>query len=160
MKLDNASMEKLLFLIIMTLKKEFFLCSSPLELYAVTKGNLNTLSLNVEGTAAEKTVYTVLELFTKSAAGMSFMEYHQLREYVLSAMEPFQTKVVNFAEAGLQNDRGKLIFKQRNSHNEQPLGPGVTSFPSQQTSYLSMGNWQQWKTSLVVDHVREYERQS
>ncbi len=97
MKLDSTSMEKLLFLIIMTLKKEFFLSSSPLELYSVTKGNLHTLSLNVEGTAAEKTVQTVLELFSKTAAGMSFMEYHQLREYVLSAMEVFQTKVVNFA---------------------------------------------------------------
>jgi hypothetical protein len=30
MKLDSASMEKLLFLIVMTLKKEFFLTSSPL----------------------------------------------------------------------------------------------------------------------------------
>jgi hypothetical protein len=59
----------------------------------------------------------MLELFTKRAAGMSFMEYHQLREYVLSATEAFQTKVVNFAEAGLQNERGKLIFKQRNAHN-------------------------------------------
>jgi len=30
MKLDAASMEKLIFLIVMTLKKEFFLASSPL----------------------------------------------------------------------------------------------------------------------------------
>lgn len=73
MKLDNASMEKLLFLIIMTLKKEFFLLSSPLELYSVTKGNLTTLSINVQKTTAEKTVENVVELFDKRAAGMSFM---------------------------------------------------------------------------------------
>lgn len=43
MKLDAASMEKLLFLIIMTVKKEVFMTSSPLELYSLTLGNLQIL---------------------------------------------------------------------------------------------------------------------
>lgn len=45
------------------------------------------------------------------------MEYHQLREYVLSVMESYQTKVVNFSEVGLQTEKGKLIYIRRNSHN-------------------------------------------
>jgi hypothetical protein len=52
MKLDNSSMEKLIYLIVMTLKKEFFLSSSPLEIYAITLGNLNTLAQYVAQTAA------------------------------------------------------------------------------------------------------------
>ena len=43
MKLDQASMEKLLYLILMTVKKELFLMSSPLELYSLTQGNLRLL---------------------------------------------------------------------------------------------------------------------
>jgi hypothetical protein len=88
-----------------------------------------------------------LELFTASASKLSFMEYHQLREYVLSAMEPYQTKVVNFVEAGQQSDRGKLILLKRNAHN-----PVLTS----NLPPLPLSNWREWKTSLVIDHVREY----
>ena len=37
MKLDKSSMEKLFYLILMTFKKQLFLCSSPLELFSLTK---------------------------------------------------------------------------------------------------------------------------
>ena len=36
-------MEKLLYLILMTVKKEIFMTSSPLELYPLTLGNLRIL---------------------------------------------------------------------------------------------------------------------
>ena len=58
MKLDSASMEKLLYLIIMTLKKEVFLTSSPLELYSLTLGNLRMLQLHTKGTPAEALLTT------------------------------------------------------------------------------------------------------
>lgn len=156
MKLDNASMEKLLFLIIMTLKKEFFLSSSPLELYAITKGNLKTLQDYVANTNAESTMKSAAEQFIALGDKMSFMEYHQMREYVLSAMEVYQTKVVNFAEVGLQTERGKLIFVRRNTHNHYPLLNTFPSFLPSNTDHLPLSEWKNWKTSLVIDHSKEY----
>ena len=92
-----------------------------------------------------------LELFVATGSALSFMQYHQLREYVLSVMEPYQTKVVNFAEAGQQTDRGRLILHKRNAHN-----PAL----SNNLALMPLADWRQWKTSLVIDHAREYERQS
>ena len=72
------------------------------------------------------------------------MEYHQLREHVLSALEPLQTKVVNFVESGQQNDKGKLVFVQRNSHNTQPIGTGLVSLTKSKVkaAYFPLGDWQ------------------
>lgn len=60
MKLDASSMEKLLYLIIMTVKKEIFLTSSPLELYSLTVGNLKMLQHHCKGTNAETLVQSTL----------------------------------------------------------------------------------------------------
>ena len=79
-------------------------------------------------------------------------------------MESYQTKVINFHESGQQNDQGKLSYARRNRHNKTPLGATRNHPPihtSQRTElYLSLKEWRQWKTSLVLDHPSEYERQS
>ena len=49
MKLDQNSMEKLLILMFMSIKKEIFSLSSPLELYSLTIGNLEVLKNYVKG---------------------------------------------------------------------------------------------------------------
>lgn len=36
---------------------------------------------------------------------------------MLSELERYQTKIVNFIEAGYQNSNGRMIFRVRNSHN-------------------------------------------
>jgi len=53
MKLDESSMDKLIYLIIMTVKKEIFMLSSPLELYSLTLDNLIILLQYVRKTQAE-----------------------------------------------------------------------------------------------------------
>jgi hypothetical protein len=96
----------------------------------------------------------VIDLFTTAASVYRFIDYHQLREYILSAMEAYQTKVVNFSEVGLQTDKGKLVFIRRNSHNEQPLTKGLADYANQKTVFLSLKDWKEWKTSLVIDHAK------
>lgn len=68
MKLDASSMEKLIYLILMTVKKETFMLSSPLELFALTLGNLLTLSTYVDGTPAYSLVMNAIDLFKSSAS--------------------------------------------------------------------------------------------
>lgn len=75
MKLDASSMDKLIYLILMTVKKEAFLLSSPLELYALTLGNLLTLSTYVDGTSAHALVINAADLFKSAASQYSFMQY-------------------------------------------------------------------------------------
>ena len=60
MKLDQNSMEKLLILMIMSVKKETFCLSSPLELYSLTIGNLEVLKKYVKGGEGEKIVQTAI----------------------------------------------------------------------------------------------------
>lgn len=36
--------------------------------------------------------------------------------------ETYQTKVINFHEAGQQNEEGKLTYSHRNTHNKIALG--------------------------------------
>jgi hypothetical protein len=80
----------------MTVKKEFFLTSSPLEIYSMTLGNLETLSRYVSQTSSSKMVEPIITIYKEAVSSYGFMEYHQIREFVLSALEPMQTKVVNF----------------------------------------------------------------
>ncbi len=63
MKLDNSSMEKLLFLIIMTLKKEVFLTSSPLELFSLTLGNMRILQQYAKSTPSEDLLEDDIKIF-------------------------------------------------------------------------------------------------
>ena len=64
MKLDQASMEKLLYLILMTVKKELFLTSSPLELYSLTQGNLRLLQEYAKGTPSQSLLQNDLNIFS------------------------------------------------------------------------------------------------
>lgn len=75
MKLDQSSMEKLLYLILMTVKKELFLTSSPCELYALTLGNLRLLQQYARGTPAEALIQSNISKFTETAGGYTFREY-------------------------------------------------------------------------------------
>lgn len=122
MKLDSSSMEKLLYLIIMTVKKEVFLTSSPLELFALTVGNLRMLHHHSRGAASEGLVKNAIEAFSSAAASYSYIQYLEIRDYLLTSLESYQTKVINFHEAGQQNDQGKLTFIRRNAHNRMPVG--------------------------------------
>ena len=61
MKLDQSSMEKLLILMIMSVKKETFLLSSPLELYSLTIGNLEVLKKYVKGGEGQTSVDTAIK---------------------------------------------------------------------------------------------------
>ncbi len=90
------------------------------------------------------------------ASNYRYMEYYQLRQYVLSVLEPLQTKVVNFVESGLQNEKGRLIFSRRNHHNQQPIGTGALfcTTSKDKTTFYSLKLWKDWKTSLVIDHAR------
>jgi hypothetical protein len=63
MKLDNSSMEKLLLLIIMTLKKEVFLTSSPLELFSLTLGNMRILQQYAKSTPSEDLLEDDIKIF-------------------------------------------------------------------------------------------------
>lgn len=63
MKLDNSSMEKLLLLIIMTLKKEIFLTSSPLELFSLTLGNMRILQQYAKSTPSEDLLEDDIKIF-------------------------------------------------------------------------------------------------
>lgn len=95
------------------------------------------------------------------------MQLLELRDDLLSILETYQTKVVNFVEKDEQTDKGKLIFIRRNTHNEMPLGQGINhpniklkiskEFSKQ---FLALKDWKEWKTSLVIDHSEEYQRQS
>lgn len=128
----------------MTIKKEFFLTSSPVEIYSITLGNLQTLQQYVKQTESASILEEVIEFYKEKASKYKFMEYQQLREYVLSALEPLQTKVVNFVESGQQNDKGKLVFVQRNSHNTQPIGTGLLTWTKSKAKpvYFPLGDWQ------------------
>jgi len=75
MKLDSTSMDKLIFLIIMTVKKEFYLTSSPLELYSLTLGNLQTLASHTVGTDSAILLERSMEQFVSVAGKYSFMQY-------------------------------------------------------------------------------------
>jgi hypothetical protein len=167
MKLDAASMDKLLYLILMTVKKELFLTSSPLELFPLTLGNLQTLQHYARGTDSEQLLEANIGLFRAAATSYSFLQYQELKEYLLTLLENYQTKVINFHESGHQNQQGKLTFVRRNHHNELPLGNArdhpplkLAAPPSSKTALLPIKGWKQWKTSLVMDHVSEYEKQS
>ncbi len=103
MKLDNSSMEKLLYLIIMTLKKETFLTSSPLELYSLTIGNLKILQLYTQGTQSQSLLDSTISIFSEGAQNYTFSQYTELKEYLLTLLESYQTKVINFTESCHQN---------------------------------------------------------
>ncbi len=72
-------MEKLIFLIVMTVKKEFFLTSSPLEIYSITLGNLQTLYQYVKEVASGGLLKEIIEHYEDTASKYRFMEYYQLR---------------------------------------------------------------------------------
>ena len=75
MKLDHSSMEKLLYLIIMTVKKEIFLLSSPLEIFSLTSGNLQILLDYTKNTEAEDSMGQILKNFRETGSTYRFMQY-------------------------------------------------------------------------------------
>jgi len=134
--------------------------------YALTLGNLKLLQQYARGTPAEALLQSNINKFVETASTYSFREYLEIREYLLSLLEGYQTKVINFHESGHQNAQGKLTFQRRNTHQVLPLGhtqnhPNITLPPQiAKPINLPLSQWQTWKTSLVVDHVSEYDKQS
>ena len=168
MKLDQSSMEKLLYLILMMVKKELFLASSPLEIYTLTLGNMRTLQQYAKGTPSDDLLEVNINHFSQVATNYTFVEYLDLKDYLLTLLENYQTKVINFHEGGHQNQQGKLTFVRRNRHNQLDLGdcqrhPRIQLAlfsPAKTTTHLPLSSWVHWNTSLVMDHVSEYEKQS
>lgn len=116
MKLDQASMDKMFYLMLLSVKKEIFLTSSPVELYSLTLGHLANLVKYMEGNNVPYLEHAIGE-FQKTAKKYSFIQYLEIKEYMLSELERYQTKIVNFIESGVQTNNGRLIFRTRNSHN-------------------------------------------
>jgi hypothetical protein len=50
MKLDQSSMDKMFYLMLLSVKKEVFLLSSPLELYTLTLSHLLNIAKQLQGT--------------------------------------------------------------------------------------------------------------
>jgi hypothetical protein len=48
MKLDQSSMEKMFYLMLMSVKKEIYLLSSPFELYSLTLSHLLNITKSLE----------------------------------------------------------------------------------------------------------------
>ena len=165
MKLDQSSMEKLLILMIMSVKKETFLLSSPLELYSLTIGNLEVLKKYVKGGEGQTSVDTAIKHLRDVADKLSFMQFLNLRNTLLSALEATQTKIINFAESGQQTNSAKLVYGRRNKHNLAKVGHGE-NHPDRSINettaklFLDLGEWKDWRSSLVHDHAEEYEKQS
>lgn len=60
MKLDQNSMDKLFFLMLMSVKKEIFLLSSPLELYSLTVCHLMNIAKYLDGSDTVLTINKTL----------------------------------------------------------------------------------------------------
>ena len=57
----------------MTIKKEFFLSSSPVEIYSITLGNLQTLQHYVKETQSATILEEVIEFYKEKASKFRFM---------------------------------------------------------------------------------------
>jgi hypothetical protein len=71
----------------------------------------------LEGADCSTTIGFAIEELQKHASKYSFIQYTEIREYMFSQLQKYQTKIVNFIEAGYQNTNGNMIYRVRNSHN-------------------------------------------
>ena len=79
MKLDQTSMDKMFYLMLLSVKKEVFLVSSPLELYTITLSHLLSIAKYLEGADCSTTIGYAIDQFQKFASRYSFMQYLEIK---------------------------------------------------------------------------------
>lgn len=83
---------------------------------------MRLLQQYAKGTPAQDLLEDDIKIFSETAKNYTFTQYLEIKEYLLTLLESYQTKVINFFETGHQDDKGKLSFQRRNTHNDLPLG--------------------------------------
>lgn len=160
MKLDKPSTEKLFYLVLMTFKKQVFLCSSPLELHALTIAHLQELIKIVPSCQGliERSIDSFVEMFRP----YGIVIYVEIREEILSMLESYHSRIILFVETGYQRENGLLIHRPRNYHNRKVVSftvnhPSIDlDLPANiPTNKLEYEDFRKWETDLAKDYYAD-----